>query len=253
MMCNTENAYNTLPLKLCMITELSLVFDINNIIKTILYECSIGPDVQKCIMYLHQIFVDKDVMHDTLKYFASFLDDRGNKDKIFGVFVSKRCDAKRTMEKLIRITFGKEFKSIPYYAKSPYLSYGLSKNTKIVRTEEFHNFKDINPTVIKELTSDDDIWIREYYENGQYIKAKFKLIGSCYDVSMFNECDEDLKKRIKIIPLLSCDDECHILGRFLIDDCDFWERVGDMAVAFRWILQSYLRIYEAEGLKSHGI
>ena len=212
------------------------------------------PDVRKCMTYFEQVFTDKDVMHDTLKYFASFLDNKGNTKQIFGVFAGAYSNSKSTMTKLIQLTFGNEAANIlnyfTFYRK-------VSEDTKVVIMEKYNTIMDIEDSTIRRLAGGDS-----YYneDEDEIITPKFKLIGSCNDVSLLGSRHKSIRMRIKIIPFSSMwvDDapesiiEQYAQRRFL-KDVYFNDRVGDMAVAFRWILKMYLKIYEVEGLCKHYV
>ena len=220
------------------------------------------PLVERCMKWMRQVFPDPQLLHYSLKLFASCLKGR-NSDKIFPVLTGEGDNSKSMIKKLFEAAFGSYCHTFPTTlltakrsnSSAPNPELAGAKNTRTCFLQEPNSDDTFQNGVLKELTGGDKFFARLLNHNGGPLEATFKLLFLCNKVPVIPTSDKAVKNRLRIVPFLSkwvhdapeAEEEQFKQRRFKID-IFFEKKIPEMAPAFMWILVQYYEKYVSEGL-----
>jgi len=224
------------------------------------------PVVKMLMKWLHQVFVDPELFHYTMKDFASFLKGK-NSEKLFRIWTGMGNNSKSMIVKLFEAAFGSYVVKIPVElvtskkqgsgSASPELA--QTKGTRAAFMEEPDDDEPMKKGVIKRYTGGDSLFMRFLHENGGKVEAMMKLILISNDVPAIPGSDSATKERVLISPFFSrwlkpndpnlpATEEEQMEKRLFKQDRFFEKKIPEMASAFIWVLSQYYPAYINEGL-----
>lgn len=159
---------------------------------------------------LNTIFPIEDIKYYMLRYIGSFL-EAGNKDKIFSLWSGLGDNGKSIMVRLVELAFGEYAVKLPTsllmgkrtQSASATPELALVENKLISIIQEPDDQEKMNLGLMKELTGNDTIYIREMYEKGKNIEVRSKVILIANKIPQLNTTDRATWSRIKVVPFLS--------------------------------------------------
>ncbi|KAK9663700.1 hypothetical protein K7432_018057 [Basidiobolus ranarum] len=166
--------------------------------------------LSKLMGVLEKIFPEPELLDFFIMTCASFLEGY-NSNKIFYIWWGKGNNAKTAIQTLVAKTFGNYCATLPTTLITR--SRGSSSNATpdmchlegklVMFLQEPNSEEKIKGGVVKELTGNDNIYIRELYKQPRSIKIKGKMILVCNNILDIPDIDAALKRRTIVIPFLS--------------------------------------------------
>jgi phage/plasmid-associated DNA primase len=225
------------------------------------------PDVQAVLKWYRQMFPDRELMHEVLKWQSSTIRGR-NSNKKAVVLTGDGDNSKSMFKKGNEAAFGDY--SIPAPKTLLTATQGKSGPTpEIARSAGRHQLwvsepnekQEFSGAEIKELTGGDKMFVRMLNENGGDMELFFHLIIQCNDIPPITSGGAAAQRRIYIIPFLSKwvenapeDEAEQFATRTFPMDLHFEDVLkAKLGPAILWVLVQYYPIYLREKLRTPAI
>jgi hypothetical protein len=226
-----------------------------------------SPSVIKLLIYLRQVFPDKDLRELIKRFLSSFFVAKNQEKKCF-VFTGRGDNSKSVFIKLISNMLGEEYAvegpttmltEKKRGSSGPNPEIARSKHTRALFLSEPGSEEKLDFGLIKNITGGDTFFARMLNDNGGSIKMTFKLILQTNDIPVGKNTDKQGQNRIFIIPFKarwSKDASRDIKkqfrdnngnGHYLMDP-DFDKNMPELGYAALWIAFQYWHIYATQGL-----
>lgn len=222
------------------------------------------PTVKELLLYLDQVFPDKDLNRFFKKDIASFL-IAGNPEKFWRVWTGiKGNNSKSMMVKLMQLWWGELCIDIPdtVYSGAKRSSSGPSpelaqmESARLGITAEPDDGDDLKAGFIKRSSGNDRFFGRGCNENGGSIDLVYRSIYMCNSVPNITNVDGPTKERILFLLFLSrwvnnppSDPSEQRRLRLFKKDKFFENRLPDLAEAIFWLAVEWYPAYKEEGLE----
>jgi hypothetical protein len=226
-----------------------------------------SPSVIKLLIYLRQVFPDKDLRELIKRFLSSFFVAKNQEKKCF-VFTGRGDNSKSVFIKLISNMLGEEYAvegpttmltEKKRGSSGPNPEIARSKHTRALFLSEPGSEEKLDFGLIKNITGGDTFFARMLNDNGGSIKMTFKLILQTNDIPVGKNTDKQGQNRIFIIPFkarwskeASRDIRKQFRdnngnGHYLMDP-DFDKNMPELGYAALWIAFQYWHIYATTGL-----
>lgn len=159
---------------------------------------------------LRKIFPREDLLNFFIRSCTSFLEGY-NQHKVYYIWYGKGNNAKTAIQTLVNRTFGNYCVSLPTSlitgkrnasANATPDMYHL-KNKLVAFMQEPNPDERIRGGMVKELTGNDQIYVRNLYKPPEAIRVKAKLILVSNNILDVPDMDAALKRRTIVLPFLS--------------------------------------------------
>lgn len=219
--------------------------------------------VKRFKKWMKQLFPDKDIRREFLKWLASCLRGK-NMDKKLPMFTGPPNGGKTTLFNCISMGFGplhQVFENDMFKAAS---SAGQAnpamadaRYAKLVTMEEFGSEDfEIPAELLKKWTGNNKMRARKLHENGAIFDAAFKLAFAFNHFPTIKGTDQAIRDRVLTFPMISRwtndapkDEEDQYKQRKFPVDRFFDNHLPDLAKALVWTMVQYYPEYANEGLK----
>lgn len=217
--------------------------------------------------FLETIFPEKTVLRYILRFLASCL-KAGNKDKIFLVWTGPGDNGKSVFVNLVEKAFGKYATKAPTSLLTHKRSSSSSATPELILLEkkritfiqEPDGRDELNAGVMKELTGNDNIYVRGLYKEGKNIPITTKIVLVANKVPSIPETDRATWSRIRVIPFVSTfvgESEFKEISKkqdnVFIRDIDITSKIDTMIHIFMNVLIKEYKEYEKYGLQEPSI
>lgn len=223
--------------------------------------------VVRVLGFLRSLVEDEETLHFLLKYFASFLIGY-NTDKYFVSFIGdKGNNGKSSVKRVIEETLGLDLCHtfpITFLVASGSRASSASacpelagaENARITFAQEPKNNDRFNSSVVKQVTGNDSIYVRQLFKEGKVIKVMFKIICFANRAIQLEEYDDAMRNRCIFVNFAKTfirgapDDpeEQHRTMTYKIDPA-LDDDMPMMAEGLLWLMFNYYEVYKKEGLK----
>ena len=185
------------------------------------FECPVKykPDYQKetVLTYMNDVFVNNKELVDYCKRFYGYCLTGEVNEKIFSIAQGSGDNSKSVFINILQKMLGDFATTIPEESlmvsknksgsgATPDLVSLMFARLAIVSesddTSSGHS-KNLNSVLIKKVTGDDDISIRQLYKPQQVIKSQSKILLVCNQMPKFNFDDKAMINRVRKIPYLA--------------------------------------------------
>ena len=220
------------------------------------------PLVERCMLWMRQVFPDHNLVEYALRLFASCLRGR-NSDKLFPILTGDGNNSKSMLKKLFEAAFGSYCDTLPTSlitnkrtsSSAPTPELAQAKGSRLCFIQEPDTEDSLKNGIIKELTGGDTFFARMLNDNGGKIEATFKLFFMCNKVPIIPGCDKATKNRLRIVPFLSTwsaeapeTESEQFRQRIFKMDPFFEKQIPELAPAFMWILVQKYEEYRSPNI-----
>lgn len=234
-----------------------------------------NKDIKDLMLYLRQVFPDKDLLHYMKKDFSALMYGR-NAEKTFRMWIGTTNGSKSVLQKVLEKMFGSYSCIIPsglYSDKQkgsgPSPEMAQLKNSRVGFSSEPDEDAAFKGSRIKKIAGGDAEFARECNSNGGKMEMTYKTIMALNGVPHIDGLDEATKMRIVFQPFLGRwiskdkepkeyhslpdDIEEQIKLRKYKMDPRFENQVPRLATALLWLCVQYYEVYCKEGLIAPSI
>ena len=224
-----------------------------------------SPEVRELLLYLSQVFPDREILEDFLKKMSTFLRGKNMHKKIW-VWLGCGNNSKTMLAKLIKLAWGKTYfidfppdilcGTIASNGPTPALAQAKTAYGGFICEPDANKSFDAGKT--KLISGGDDMFARFCNDDGGSMEMNMKPIILSNNLPRFEGIDKPTKERIDILlftskwstnPPESIDQQRK--DRHFKIDPNFESKLPFMAPAFMWLLVQYYAVYCAE-IKEKG-
>lgn len=168
-------------------------------------------EYKKLLQILKTIFPDSEILKFFLLSVGSFLDGY-NKEKFFYIWIGKGDNGKSLIQRMLSICLGDYCTVAPTSlitgrrgSKSTEATPALAQvaNKLVSFFQEPSKEERLNIGMIKELTGNDKLYVRELYKNPKTINMKSHIVLVTNNYHFIPDADMAFKRRLVVIPFVS--------------------------------------------------
>lgn len=207
------------------------------------------------INILKDIFPDRDVYDFALRYMGSLLIP-GNKDKIFMIWSGKGNNGKSILARLLELALNEYAIKLPtstvtgkrISAGSATPEIAMLERRLVAFLQEPSDTEKINIGIVKELTGNDSIYVRDLYGNPRNIEMTAKLIYVANSIRSIDTTEGALWNRIVVMPFNTVFVNNPIFSHERLSDKHLFNKLHLYAPSIMHLLIIQAQLYLKHGL-----